>query len=428
MTAPVGTMCANHPDRDRVATCGNCGNPLCRDCVVHTPVGIKCPACTGERVPAAHAPPAARRAGRTDAHGGRPRWLVPGGVAAAVAVVLLAVVLTRSGGGTHERPVHEDDPALNPANSDSPIERKLEVIGGGGTKIGVSLQLPAKGHTPIAAVLIVPGFGAIDRDSVMTATRDGSADRLSQDLNYSRPGTPDTLLRDLNDNFLSADMATLRYDKRGGGASMLAANQPMSYDDLVADAKAAFDFLVQRKETASAPVIIVGEDQGGLVAMRLAGYPRVKALVLVSTFGRPLADVIGDDLVASRGDGGQAQSDQVHAVAALLAAGQSVPPPADLLGNLRALFPAAQEGYLRAVFGLDPLKEAAAVRVPTLLVRGARDTTVTAVDTDRLRSALGGPSEEMVVPDGDHNLGTGARRDPAMLSQLTAWLKSHAGG
>jgi hypothetical protein len=53
---------------------------------------------------------------------------------------------------------------------------------------------------------------------------------------------------------------------------------------------------------------------------------------------------------------------------------------------------------------------------------------VTATDTDRLRAALGGSSEEMVVPDGDHNLGTAGRRDPAMLSQLTAWLKSRAGG
>jgi pimeloyl-ACP methyl ester carboxylesterase len=349
-------------------------------------------------------------------------------VAAAVAVVLVGLVVTRSGGGTHERAVHEDDPVLDPSKSDIPIERKIELTGGGGTKIGASFQLPPKGATPAAAVLIVPGFGAIDRDSVMAVTRDGSADRLSQDLNYSRPGTPDTLFRDLNDNFLSAGMATLRYDKRGGGASILPANQPLTYDDLVADARAGLDFLVQRKETSAAPVIVVGEDQGGLIAMRLAGDPHVKAVVLVSTFGRPLADVIGDDLVAARGDDGRAQSDQLHAVAAGLAAGQAVPPPAQLVGNLRALFPAAQEGYLRSVFGLDPVKEAAAVKVPALLVRGARDTTVTATDTDRLRAALGGSSEEMVVPDGDHNLGTAGRRDPAMLSQLTAWLKSRAGG
>ena len=424
MAAPA-QACANHPNRDRVAACGNCGSSLCRECVVHTPVGIKCPTCTGERVPAAdrRAPTSARRARPT-----RPTWLVPG-AAAAVAVVaaLVLVALARSGGGTHERAVHEDDPALDPSVSDSPIERKVELVGGGGTKIGASLQLPAKGATPVAAVLIVPGFGAIDRDSVTAASRDGSADRLSQDLNSSRPGTPDTLFRDLNDNFLSADMATLRYDKRGSGASRLQPTQPLSYDDLVADAKAGLDFLVQRKETATSPVIVVGEDQGGLIAMRLAGDPHVKALVLVSTFGRPLADVIGDDLVAARGEEGQAQSDQVHAVAARLAAGQAVPNPEELLANLRPLFPAAQEGYLRAVFGLDPPKEAAAVKVSTLLVRGARDTTVTAADSDRLRATLAGPSEEMVVPDADHNLGTAGRRDPAMLSQLTAWLRSHAG-
>src|SRR5436305_606723 len=204
MAAPAGTACTNHPKRDRVASCGNCGKPLCRDCVVHTPVGIKCPASTGGPVPAA-----------------------------------------------------------------------------------------------------------------------ASADRLSQDLNYSRPGTPDYLLRDLNDNFLAADMVTLRYDKRGGGTSHLQSNQALSYDDVVADAKAGLDFLAQRKETASLPLAVVGVDQGGLIAMRLASDPRVKAVALVSTFGRPLADVIGDDLLASRGDRGPAESEQVHAVAARLAAGQS---------------------------------------------------------------------------------------------------------
>ena len=28
---------------------------------------------------------------------------------------------------------------------------------------------------------------------------------------------------------------------------------------------------------------------------------------------------------------------------------------------------------------------------------------------------------------GDHNLGTAGRRDPALLAQLTAWLRAHVG-
>ena len=29
----TGMNCANHPDRERVAFCQNCGKPLCADCV-----------------------------------------------------------------------------------------------------------------------------------------------------------------------------------------------------------------------------------------------------------------------------------------------------------------------------------------------------------------------------------------------------------
>src|SRR5437588_8748240 len=141
MAAPAGTACTNHPKRDRVASCGNCGKPLCRDCVVHTPVGIKCPACTGERVPAAASagrPAPSRPAAPRPSRGSRPRWLVPAAVAAAVLLVGV-VVLTRSGGGPpKERAVREEDPA-NPSSSDTPDEFKFQLAGGGGTKIGASL-------------------------------------------------------------------------------------------------------------------------------------------------------------------------------------------------------------------------------------------------------------------------------------------------
>lgn len=403
--------CANHPKRERVATCGTCGNALCRDCVVHTGVGIKCRTCTGEAAPAAATSP-----------GSRPRWVVPAAIAGAV-VLVAGVLLLRSGGGGGERPVAQE-PDNDPSRSSVPVERKVDLVGGGNVRLGATLMLPGGGQ-PKAGVLIIPGFGAIDRDAVMATSPDASADRLSQDLNYSRPGSPDKLLADLSNSFLAENMATLRYDKRGSGASQLRADQPLSYDDLVADAKAGLDFLAQRVEVGSAPLAIVGDDQGGLIALRLAASnPRVKAVMLVSTFSRPLADVIGDDLVAGRGEaGGRPQSDQLHDVAAKLAAGQHVPAPAELLGNLRPLLLAGQEGYLRTIFGLDPLAEAKAVTVPVRLVRGAKDTTVTAADAGRFASALpAGSFSEQVVADADHNLGMNGVRSAAALGDIGSWL------
>ncbi len=41
--------CANHPQRETVLRCGKCLQPLCSDCLVHTPVGLRCRPCANIR-------------------------------------------------------------------------------------------------------------------------------------------------------------------------------------------------------------------------------------------------------------------------------------------------------------------------------------------------------------------------------------------
>jgi hypothetical protein len=38
-------MCYRHPSRETAISCSNCERPICTDCMVYTPVGIKCPDC-----------------------------------------------------------------------------------------------------------------------------------------------------------------------------------------------------------------------------------------------------------------------------------------------------------------------------------------------------------------------------------------------
>jgi pimeloyl-ACP methyl ester carboxylesterase len=419
----VTTPCANHRDRERLASCGVCGAALCRECIVQTPVGIKCAACTGGKPAPARPQPAGTGSPRR-------RWLAPAAVATALAIGLGLFLVSRGDGGS---PTVDDEFARSEPERavERAFEIKVDLPGGSATRIGAFLTLPPDARPPVGGVVIVPGFGTIDHDAVMaTTTPDGSADRLSQDLNYSRPGSPDNLFRDVNDSLVAADLATLRYDKRGSGTSPLRADQALSYDDLMADAKAAVGFLAERREVAGKPLAVVGFDQGGLIAMRLAASdPRVKAVVLLSTFGRPLVDVIGDDLVVGQGEqAGTAQSAQLHDVVAKLLAGQPLPAQQDLLANLRALLRPNQEQYLRTVFGLDPVAEARNVKVPALVVRGEKDTTITAVDSERLKSALPAGTEEVIVAGADHNLGVNTVRDPVVLSRMAQWLSRRVGG
>lgn len=41
--------CTNHPNRETVLRCGKCGRPMCSDCLIHTPVGLRCKQCANIR-------------------------------------------------------------------------------------------------------------------------------------------------------------------------------------------------------------------------------------------------------------------------------------------------------------------------------------------------------------------------------------------
>lgn len=42
---PAARVCANHPKRETYVSCSTCGKPICPDCMVYSPVGIKCKEC-----------------------------------------------------------------------------------------------------------------------------------------------------------------------------------------------------------------------------------------------------------------------------------------------------------------------------------------------------------------------------------------------
>jgi len=42
---PESMYCVNHPDRETLLRCGKCGQPICAECAVRHPVGLRCPQC-----------------------------------------------------------------------------------------------------------------------------------------------------------------------------------------------------------------------------------------------------------------------------------------------------------------------------------------------------------------------------------------------
>jgi membrane associated rhomboid family serine protease len=54
--------CYRHPDRETGVTCSECGRPICPDCMVFAPVGIRCPDHSGQPQGAARVSRGVRRA------------------------------------------------------------------------------------------------------------------------------------------------------------------------------------------------------------------------------------------------------------------------------------------------------------------------------------------------------------------------------
>lgn len=428
-SAPRAGTCKNHRKRERVATCGVCESPLCVDCVVHTAVGVKCRTCTGGA--AATAPTAGARARAATSTDGQPskKWPIPVAVAGVLVLLVAGFAITRDGGGSGTASDGGDNPTVSvePSGDSNGVftDKKADFVGAGGLKIGATLTVPDSALSRGAqGVLIIPGGGAQNRDGGIQFDT----------------GLDDPLYQDLSESLAQAGIVSLRYDKRGTGQSQLGQGAPITWDDLVADAKAGLDFLAQRRETQNKPITVMGYDQGGFVALQLAGTdPRVKGVVLISTPGRPLAEVIASDFERGIPDPEKAQAvaGQMRAAAAEVVSTGVVPKGDTLPGELKPIF-SADPKYLQGLLSFDPVVAAARVKQPTLVFRGGNDGSILPGDQDKLKASLANAtvltsplgSNTLSLPPGQegrfHNPARhGTTRDGDATAAISDWLNQN---
>lgn len=404
--------CAGHRRREAVASCAVCNSPICGDCLVATPVGLKCASCTGVRPGAASPHPR-----------GRGGALVTG-LGVLVAVVVVYALLSR--GEPSSPRIGEEERVAGP------VERMVQINGAGRVRIAGTLRLPERTRPArVPGVLVVPGFGSTDRDGLV------------------RPGGErDLLYRDVSEELAQAGIATFRYDKRGTGRSVLPTGQRLAFEDMVTDGRAGVDFLAHRAEIDAGALGVVGHDEGALLAMRIAASDRrVRSLVLISSPGRPLVDVIADDFRSTHGEGSAVKAREI--VEGVMATG-TLPAPESLSPEHRDFFPREHIPYLREVFSIDPAAYAQEVAVPVLIVRGGRATPGSEGDAERLAAALAADAEVLVAPEagstlarapvggesagghgggGDHHRTglAGRERDGAALARISSWLSRRLG-
>ena len=296
----------------------------------------------------------------------------------------------------------------------------------GGCAIAGTLTLV---NQPVAAALVITGSGKLNRDS------DAWLGRTRIPL--LRTG----VTRQVADALTAADVITLRYDKRGVGASGgdylrtgLADNTEV--------ARAGLRWLAER--APGLPLITVGHSEGTYHAARLAAEENVAGTILLSAPARTGEQVIDwqiDKLAPTlpavaraifRLTGGDFKRSQHKRLERLRASTGDVIRMQGIRVNAR---------WYREFLSYDPVPYLRRVTAPVLAITGGHDMQVPPEDVDTIGALVGGPFEGHVVGDLSHLLRPdpgwagprGYRRavrqpvSPEVLALMTGWVGSDWG-
>ena len=277
-----------------------------------------------------------------------------------------------------------------PAHVGNGTERTIDFPSGPVTLAGTA-TIPG---APRAAAVLISGSGDIDRD--------GNGRRA-----------PLGISRDIADALAAADIASLRYDKRGVGASggdFLSSG----FADNIDDARAAISALRSQAETAGIPMVVIGHSEGAMIATVLAGESanQLAGAVLLS---------------APAGTGEEVMLWQADRIAPTL------PKPVRFIMRMFRTDPLRQQGKLlerlkltstdvvriqgarinakwfRELLDFDAEQHLALISAPVLAITGTKDLQVDPDDLEVISSTVLGPVTVDLVPDLTHIL----RRDNA---------------
>jgi uncharacterized protein len=283
----------------------------------------------------------------------------------------------------------------------------------------------AEAADPVAAALVLAGSGKTDRNS---DARLPAGQRL-------RAG----ITRAVAEALARAGVSTLRYDKRGVGASGGDILR-VGMDDRRADVRAALGWLAGR--APGLPLLAVGHSEGAWYAAELAADEAVAGAVLLSAGARPGERILSwqTAMIADRlppltkGMLRLMHIDVIRGqgkrMARIKASQHDVIRIQGLRFNAR---------WMRDFLAYDPVPVLARITVPVLAITGGQDVQVPPGDVDTIGRLVQGPFEGHVAGDLSHllrpdpgSLGPrGYRRSvrqpvsPEVLDLITGWVTRH---
>ncbi|MEQ7922386.1 alpha/beta hydrolase [Xanthomonas sp. WHRI 1810A] len=252
------------------------------------------------------------------------------------------------------------------------LKRPISLMTATGELFG-TLLLP-QSTTPVPVVLIIAGSGPTDRDG-----------------NNIDGGRNDYLKR-LAIELARHNIASVRYDKRGVAASKPATpdERDLSIEKYVADAEAWGQKL--KTDPRLGQLIILGHSEGALVAALAAENAGASAVISVAGTGRPVDQVIREQLQNQLPPPLLARSEELIEEIKAGKIDANVPAPLDVV------FRPSVQPYLTSLFRQNPSAAFGKLKVPTLIIQGRNDMQVGVGDAQLLHQAK--PDSEIAIIDG----------------------------
>lgn len=252
------------------------------------------------------------------------------------------------------------------------LQRPVSLDTGTGELFG-SMLLP-KSDAPVPVVLLISGSGPTDRDGNNTdGGRNDNMKRLAMIL-------------------ARHNIASVRYDKRGVAASQAATpdERNLTIDAYVADAEAWGQKL--KADPRLGQLILLGHSEGALVATLAAEKAGAAAVISVAGTGRPVDQVLRDQLQDRLPPSLRQRSEQLIEELKAGKTDDNVPPP------LQVIFRPSVQPYLISLFRQNPAVAFGKLKVPALIIQGSHDIQVGVGDAQLLHAAK--PDSELALIEG----------------------------
>ena len=291
-------------------------------------------------------------------------------------------------------------------------------VGDGERALPGTLAMP-KGNGPFPAVVLVHGSGPQDRDETIG---------------------PNKPFLDIARTLAAQGIAVLRYDKRTKARPQDFAGGNFGVDDETTnDAVIAVDALRKTDGIDPKRIFVLGHSQGGMLAPRIAAVSgHVAGLILMAAPTRPLLDILIEQnrRLAALNDGKIDDAERA-AINAIIEQVRITRDPKTAATSPTVMGQPA--GYWRSIEAVDAVSEAQQVRLPMLLLQGARDIQVVDADWQNWRDAFADDAEATfklypklnhlgIAGEGEGSLAEYQQPghvDAHLLTDVAAWVKQH---